>query len=949
MFSLFKGSNIHMFQNSTLPKKKHINEFFKRKLSWGGKRGSQIIEHDSPLKYDSNDSKLLVDNNMLKDEIDESIEEAFEESIDLNAQISKEDVEEADHNLTYQNGDIITQEISEYSKTNIEDEIIDIQSTTTPIKSKIKSSKTPKETPKKQNNENIYSDSIVSTPSNDSIKKKKSFLEILGLKKKPIIPHEIYTLNENMSSNSNHKEPKLRRDLPHIEELPYYNGLQSTFKDYISRSKLFFKHSKRLITDFIKPGCKKGIQEFHKLSEHLSYFVSKYKLQFSKAEKSYKEENWQFGKYFYELYCQIEDAIQHYRISQVQLSFNLAKDGGPPSRLEIFLLLNDKQKKELLSFDDLLLTPIHHINSICHITKRLSDITPPSHSEYDSIHRSYKAFNRLAQILVSIDSKESADYEEVRHIQESIEFTLNVPYFSLANGRRNLIYHGNFSILYGNENINYLSIHAFLFDDILMFCKKFNDDIEKVTEDTKDEEEDIEESQNNGTTNKKYSVLAVLNVDRIFIIDPYDGISNLDDESVRAQVETKLEIIDIGACIHRIDFDLIGEKRLWKEHLSFVLSKTTPSYLIFDIPKLYKNLLSDTSEQLCDHSDVWPHYLSLRAIQNNEYIVSPPKRNEIDKIIWQEIVLLKENMTVKIEELEEKVSQFTDHASSSEESLTLINDEELTPSDLQNAFEKERKLRIEAESKVKELTTQIVLLNDEMKKKDEDYLIRFKQFEEELIRQREQHSNDIEKILSLLQVNMVQGKSSITNPIKSRQSSKRMLNHDSNSPTLSHQEDILKPGDDSTESSSKTDSNHQQNSPSNLRMSNKTNHAVKGRVLKQKKFTEDKKYKKHRSTDKSKEKNSPWRRRPTVESYSDLNIRKSKKIEWSDVKGEIYFSDHFTYDQDEFKKNNIHFHSDYPRTERIDTHPMREYNSDYFSEDDNYILKSKLNEIQTNI
>lgn len=706
-----------------------------------------------------------------------------------------------------------------------------------------------------------------------------------------------------------------------VEEITSHHQLKHTIKECKLSSKFFLKQMKTLNEVYIIPGLKKNIDEFNEISKFINRFIHSYGSHW-KLGRKYRDDQWKFGSFFVNLHQFCEEEFKKYKKIMCDLLDYMKSDNDEYVIFNRFIgNPSDKErlsKKETAQFEDLILSPINHLQTLAHTTYRLSLLTPVTHSEYNNVIVASREFEKLNKEVFNIYEKEPID--EVKLIEKMVYFTPSVVKFNIANGHRKLIKQGQFNIFELDEsNSKILNIYAFLFNDVLLICKS-NSDSQTVNEDNL--ENKTEESE------KKYALIAVIRIDRIFIVDPSDGLHSLQRKSSNDKIDMMLEIVEVGSAIHKLIFENANEKNIWKRHFERAIADIIPSFSLINHGAVYRNLLLSSSSASVDE-DVWPHNISLLTLKNkadiyDDLTLVSKQNSEVEKL-KEEIKSLKENKDLQIQQIikeNESVKQLTELCES-----------------LRSQLDDEKKKRNELESKYENLMNIVNKLTDQVKSNKEEYQMYNKNLELELIRQREQHSQDMQKIMALIDNTPVRQVSQNVLPNKkSFRKTKSKSNIDEDKQVNSEKSQELSESKETPVTSPKLRSHISSPNLSNkLSDSGKDSAKSKPRKLKSVKYnysSEDpiplkQRIKKFGFGKKREESQRHWRKSPVTSADSPVLINKPKKVDWIGVKGENYYSDDVTSDIDGFVYENqsMSYHSDYfNKNER--SNPEREYLSD---------------------
>lgn len=985
--SLFSFQNplTSSLQASITKKRSRVGELFKRKLSWGGKQGSQAINSSNSKRVtedsisikedrdstdvDTTDTQLATQGDTTHVE-DESDSEHYPMKLD-GVYPYETDVEDA---FTTPHASVKVRHEEPLNNDSQQEAPSQSNSIQIPRKKRRKKGRknmeidpikenTEEEEPKEatdvketpSTNENSTSKETLPlknpTPSKEDSFAEERPIKVVEKRSKMFSRTSIFKIFKTKKKDSHAsiqpvfetvtEEPNFDTRKPseevviaqEIDEVEAHCQFKETIKAYIHQGKEFVKQMKFLNEQYFVPATKKYIGELTAISHDFQNFVQKYVLYLKQAEKKYKDDDWTYGHFFCTLHQFCDTEFHSFRNHQVEIFRGLKKETKDEmSSLKLFLQ-SVKVKKEL-SFEELLLHPMHHLQAILHCTTRLSTLTLSTHPEFREINDAARSFEKLNVDLSAIESQNLKNFYVVKDIADSIQFSKNVPRLVLNDGKRKLICEANFKLFQEEGSIfKYFTVHGFLFNDIIIICKP----IEPLEESSQDQEEDNEVVVAD-SHNKKYSALAVIPIRSIFIVDPVEGLDG--DATKPEKIDLKLEIVETGATIHRLLFSSIAEKELWKSNLNYEIRNSMFTYSVLNQYKHYKYLLTHTNVEKLTQVE-WPHSFSLRSLQDKEMLFVPYRNPASSEY---------EELRTELQSLNEKVSDqltFAPKGSSTPndkrntEDTQSLEDIKALCLKLSASLEAETKSRMDLETKLADVSQKYLSVHQELEsiqeKQDkmiEDYELRF-------IKLRESYEKDLENIMCFVESQKLIG----TNPSPSDKSRKRQKSRhmgenqicadDKSSPrdrSLSTSQGVI----EDSESSSKNDrSGSFQSSHPNLSALQTSNNSQsdtpssgkKVRKLKNTRFNQEepqptnwKSLKKFALGPKKEKNQKHWRKTPDAVQPNDgkpLYVKKSKKIEWSTVKNENYYSDDFTSDYEGYYSRNFIVHSDYTKNDYV--------------------------------
>lgn len=699
------------------------------------------------------------------------------------------------------------------------------------------------------------------------------------------------------------------------------------------------------------PATKKNISELKDISQDFEGFVQRYVLYLKQVEKKYKDDKWAYGYFFCSLLQFCQEEFKKFRLHQVEVSALLRKhDHDELSSLKLFLL-HVNPKKEM-SFEALLVYPLHHLQAILHCTHRLCTLTLSTHHEYREINDAHRSFEQLNKELSSIKEQDFDEQKKLSSLSDLIDFTAVIPRLVINDGNRKLVYEGKLKLLQEKgSRLKFHELYAFLFNDIILFCKINSK--EDIQEDEEDEEEEaaeqsvqIKEPERLKAPLKKYAALATIPLNSTFLVDPVDGIE--DNDKKPQGIELKLEIVETGASIHKILFESVSEKAAWKSHIYRLTRQTVFTYSIVNQKKHYVSLMASSS--LDKLSQVgWPHSFSLKSLSDKEILVHPPQytpsledydrlRTEIASIddkYEERLNNLSQSFPSPSKRFESKSKRSSKKLESSTDQESLDDIKKLYQS-LAKSLDAEILARKESEARLSEVTQRYNELVLELTETRDSQLRMKESFETHLIKLREQHELDIENMMRF--IDAAPQKTITANPPVSDKSRKRRETRRVSEKNLRVEDaKIASPRDRSlsasqgldSESSSKNDrsGSFQSNPPPVVSLASVSNSqsdtqgsGKKVKKLKNIRFDETPTWRdraiKKLSLGAKKDKNQrPWRKTPDdaqVANGKPLYVKPTKKVDLSNARSENYYSDDFTSDYEGYY-GNIIIHSDYAK------------------------------------
>lgn len=94
----------------------------------------------------------------------------------------------------------------------------------------------------------------------------------------------------------------------------------------------------------------------------------------------------------------------------------------------------------------------------------------------------------------------------------------------------------------------------------------------------------------------QWVVIAYIPLNRVFMVDPQDGMHYTEDLSSDYILKQCLEIAEMGVGIYRLIFASYAEKYQWKTKMDMALSKIHVTYTHFEIPPMYRWILYDKND-----------------------------------------------------------------------------------------------------------------------------------------------------------------------------------------------------------------------------------------------------------------------------------------------------------------------------------------------------------------